>query len=103
MTELVRFESAEGSSLLVEVDDEEYGVTRVSRGRDGVVEAAQTLDEALRSTQPTVKAIVQSIRACAPDEFEIEFGMKLNAEAGVIVAKTALEGHFTVKLAWRRP
>jgi Trypsin-co-occurring domain 1 len=38
----------------------------------------------------------------APDEHEIEFGIKLNAEAGVVVAKSAVEGHFSVKLLWRR-
>jgi hypothetical protein len=102
VTELVRFESSAGEPLLVEVDDEEFGVARISRRKDGVIEATESLENALKATRSSLKTIVESIRDLAPDEYEVEFGMKLNAEAGVIVAKTALEGHFTVKLAWKR-
>jgi hypothetical protein len=102
MAELVRFESSGGDPLLVEVDDDEFGVARISRRQDGVIEATQSLEDALKTTRPSIATIVDSIRDLAPDEYEIEFGMKLNAEAGVIVAKTALEGHFTVKLTWKR-
>jgi len=101
VAELVRFESSTGESLLVEVGDDEFGVARISRD-DGVIEATKSLENALKATRSSLTAIVDSIRDLAPDEYEIEFGMKLNAEAGVIVAKTALEGHFTVKLAWKR-
>jgi hypothetical protein len=37
-----------------------------------------------------------------PDGIEVEFGVKLNAEAGAVIAKSAVEGHFTVKLSWDR-
>jgi hypothetical protein len=30
----------------------------------------------------------------------LEFGVKLAGEAGAIIAKTAAEGHFIVKLTW---
>ena len=35
-------------------------------------------------------------------EREIEFGVKLNAAAGAVIAKTSAEGHLTVKLTWSR-
>jgi Trypsin-co-occurring domain 1 len=35
-----------------------------------------------------------------PDSVEIEFGVKFGAEAGAVIAKTALEGQLTVKLGW---
>jgi hypothetical protein len=31
---------------------------------------------------------------------EIEFGVKLTAEAGALIAKSAVEGHLVVKLSW---
>ena len=37
-----------------------------------------------------------------PEEHVVEFGIKLNSEAGVVVSRTAAEGHFTVKITWRR-
>jgi Trypsin-co-occurring domain 1 len=38
-----------------------------------------------------------------PDSVEIEFGVKFSAEAGAVIAKTALEGQLTVKLGWTAP
>ena len=35
-----------------------------------------------------------------PDGVAITFGLRVNAEAGVIVAKTATEAHFEVCLTW---
>ncbi|MFE2032629.1 CU044_2847 family protein [Streptomyces scopuliridis] len=35
-----------------------------------------------------------------PDGVELEFGVKLMAEAGAVIAKTSAEGHMTVKLSW---
>jgi hypothetical protein len=49
MTEVVRFDLVEGSTVLVEVDERSLGIERVSRGRDGVVEAGRRLTEALGS------------------------------------------------------
>ncbi|MBV9162665.1 MAG: hypothetical protein JO281_14200 [Pseudonocardiales bacterium] len=34
----------------------------------------------------------------SPGRIELEFGVKLAGAAGAIIAKTAAEGHFTVKL-----
>jgi hypothetical protein len=35
-----------------------------------------------------------------PDEVSLEFGVKFNATAGAVIAKTSGEGHLTVKLVW---
>lgn len=39
----------------------------------------------------------------APDEVTVEFGIKLGAETGIVVAKGSTEVHFTVTLCWKRP
>jgi len=101
MSDLVRFETSSGT-LLVEMDQASFGVERVSRDRNGVIEAGQRLDDALRAAEPTIRAIMRTLQEMLPDEYEIEFGIKLNAEAGVVVAKTAAEGHFAVKCGWTR-
>jgi hypothetical protein len=102
LSELVRFEDQNGAALLVEVDEESLGVQRIKRDDNGVVEAGKRLDEALAAAQPTIRTVIQTLTQLVPDEHEIEFGIKLNAEAGVVVAKSAVEGHFNVKLLWRR-
>jgi hypothetical protein len=50
---------------------------------------------------PTIRTVIAALKALAPDQSEIEFGIKLSAEAGVVVAKTAVEGHFNIKLTWK--
>lgn len=102
MGAVVRFETQSGSPLLVEVDEDAFGVEQVSRDEDAVIEAGRKLEDVIASAQTTIRAVVDGLRALAPDEHQLEFGLKLNASAGVLVAKTAVEGHFTVKMTWRR-
>lgn len=107
MTEVVRFDGPDGSALQVEVDEDDGSGGRlpVGRGREpgGVVHAGQRLEDALAHVRPSLQAVADAVRSLAPDAYEVEFGMKFNAESGVVIAKTAMEGHFTVKLQWNRP
>ncbi|MGW3953481.1 CU044_2847 family protein [Streptomyces sp. NPDC004752] len=103
MSELVRFEGPEGSELVVEVADDTPGLELISRREDGIVEARRRLRESLESTLPTLRSVVDTALALAPQEMEIDFGMKFTAEAGAVVAKTAAEGHLAVRLRWTRP
>ncbi|MPY56348.1 CU044_2847 family protein [Streptomyces spongiae] len=102
MSELVRFETTDGASMVVEVEDTSPGLENVGHGDNGVLEASRRLDEMLTGARPTIESVLGLLRQLAPDEYEVEFGIKLNAEAGVVVAKTAAEGHFNVRLGWRR-
>ncbi|MGH3830102.1 MAG: CU044_2847 family protein [Pseudonocardiaceae bacterium] len=97
---MVRFELAEGSTVLVEVGEDRLGIERVSRGRDGVVEAGHRLTEALGSVRDAARESMEVLRTLSPGRIELEFGVKLTGEAGAIIAKTAAEGHFTVRLTW---
>ncbi|SET06082.1 CU044_2847 family protein [Geodermatophilus poikilotrophus] len=101
MSEMVRYQLDDGSSVLVEVDEDAAGIERVSRGHDGVLEAGRRLTEALAGVRDAADASVQALRVLSPDGLELEFGVKLTCEAGAVIAKTAGEGHFTVKLSWR--
>jgi hypothetical protein len=102
VTEVVRFNLDEGSTVLVEVDEDAFGIERVARGRDGVVEAGRRLTEALSSVRDAAQASMNVLRTLSPDGLEMEFGVKLAGEAGAIIAKTAAEGHFSVKLSWSK-
>ena len=45
------------------------------------------------------------LRDTIPDDFtqaEIELGVKLNSEAGALLAKAGAEGSINVKLTWER-
>ncbi|OIJ62819.1 CU044_2847 family protein [Streptomyces mangrovisoli] len=103
MSELVRFTGPDGESLVVEVEEDSPGLERISRDASGIADAGNRLTAALASTGPALRSVLGTLRAFAPDEHEIEFGIKFNAEAGVVVARTATEAHFVVKMRWRRP
>lgn len=102
MTELARFGLAGGRSVLVDVD-EEPGVSRASRqGR--VRDARVTFETALTEVREAATAALTQFRAmaCRPDEVEIAFGVRLDAQVGAVLAKTGVQGNFEVKLTWRR-
>jgi Trypsin-co-occurring domain 1 len=100
VAEVVRFQVDDGSSVLVEVDEDAFGVERVSRGADGIVEAGRRLTDALGNVRAAAQASVDVLRTLGPDALELQFGVKLAGEAGAIIAKTTAEGHFSVKLSW---
>lgn len=102
MTEVVRFAAAEGVSVLVEADEETFGVERVSRGADGTIQATQPLQQALGSARATVGSALAALEGLGFDELVLEFGIKLHAEAGALIARTSAEGHLTVTARWGR-
>jgi hypothetical protein len=100
MSELMRFQTDSGS-VVVEVADGEAGFELVSR--DGVIaDTKRKLETALADARDGAEAALLAFRdgRLNPDGIEVEFGVKLNAEAGAIIAKTSVEGHFQVKLTW---
>jgi Trypsin-co-occurring domain 1 len=104
MTELVRFDLEGGGSLLVEVDEDEPGIERASRADDLAVRASESLEHALEGIRTAADTTVAKLRglAEAPDEVQVEFGIRLNARAGAVIARTEAEGHLQVRLAWKR-
>ncbi|HSV66959.1 MAG TPA: CU044_2847 family protein [Mycobacteriales bacterium] len=103
MAELTRFELEGGGSVVVEIADEP-GVTRASRQGRIVKDARASFEKALGEVRDAASAALGQFRSMArqPDEVEITFGVKLDAEAGAVIAKTGVEGHFAVTLSWRR-
>jgi hypothetical protein len=100
VTEIVQFETRHGP-VFIEVAKDTVG-TEIARNQAGVLQAETRLDEALQAAQPAIRELVEGMRELAQEEHVVQFGIKLNAGAGVVVAKTAAEGHFTVTITWRR-
>lgn len=101
MAEMIRYELDSGT-VLVEVD-EEPGITRASKISDLAGTASMTLATALAQVRDAADVALRQFQdmVTKPEEVEIEFGVKLTAQAGAVIAKTGLEGQLKVKLAWR--
>src|SRR5262245_28695589 len=104
MGRLLELDVADGGSILVEVDEPEERLTRGGRPGEVITKAGETLEEVLGQLGPVVQGIVSQIRANAewPDEVQIEFAVKLSADANVIVARSGAEANFRIALTWSR-
>ena len=109
MARLAKFVLPDGSSIVAEVDDESYDSSRVMRGgavasSEIVVKANESFESALDRVRWAAEGLLNRLTSLAtpPDELEVEFGVKLNAETGVVIAKAVTEANFRVNLKWTR-
>ncbi len=109
MKRLVQFplEEKEGSpSIWVEVDEPESdaGTMRVARGGEVVETARATFQQAIDQIKPGIDALGQKLNDLNhPAEVAVEFGLKLSARAGMVLASADSEVTFKVILKWKNP
>lgn len=65
--------------------------------------SAQALEKAMGTIQALASRTTDTISKLPqkPQAFELEFGIKISAEAGALVAKAGGEGNLRVKLVWK--
>jgi hypothetical protein len=96
--------TVEETPILVEFADE-YGVVEATLSP---ADMAQRSAEALERAMDTIEAMarrVSALRHSLPDEFtqvEVAFGVKLDVEAGALLAKAGGEASLAVTLTWER-
>ncbi|WJV44609.1 CU044_2847 family protein [Streptomyces flavofungini] len=89
---------------MFEVDvDADATDLELAAGGGVVARARVSLEEALDQVKPTLARVADTLRELGPDEAELEFGLKMGGETGVIIAKGTAEVNFTVRLTWNRP
>jgi hypothetical protein len=104
VNELLRWEGDDGP-VVVEIDSSQPGFQSISRKPGEIIHDVQgRFDDALENVRNAAVSALEKFRdeILDPDQVEIEFGVKFNAEAGAVIAKTSAEGHLTVKLTWSR-
>ncbi|GAB2998035.1 hypothetical protein GCM10023080_075000 [Streptomyces pseudoechinosporeus] len=102
MEGLVEFRTNDGVVITVEGIEDASGHQMVSRRDDGTVQATRTFEGALDGVRAAAESALQVFRdgSLRPDSVEIEFGVKLTAEAGALIAKSGAEGHLLLRLSW---
>lgn len=101
MKQLVEYELDDGQTILVEVDLPEAGIERAGR-LDQVVKAKERLGETLEQIKPLAQTVMAKLHGLSSDEIGVEFGIKLSAKAGIILASAESEANITVRLTWRK-
>jgi hypothetical protein len=90
--------------LVVEVDRDEVSDDLVLASPEPgkvVAQAQVSLEQALTKLKPALHKVVNLLKELSPDETEVEFGLKIGGETGVIVAKGTAEVNFTVRMSWK--
>ncbi len=88
----------DGTEIFIE-NAKGTGIKRVSIGSDDV---KRKISEVLSGIGPTISQIKSSITTgeLAPDEIEIEFGVQLSTEVGVIITRASSDINFKVSAKW---
>jgi Trypsin-co-occurring domain 1 len=107
MAELAQFPLNGGGVLVVEVDPADSASRRVMRGSGpeaAMATASATFESALQTVRCAAEGILHQLRSLAepPDEVAVEFGVKMNAETGAIIAKASTEANFKINLTWKK-
>ncbi len=81
------------------------GLKEVSLSPKDLAErSAAALDSAMDSIKQMAERISTTTERLAhrPNEVEVEFGLKLDAAGGALVARAGVEAHLVVTLRWTR-
>jgi hypothetical protein len=102
--ELIEFELGTGGSVAIEVGPG-AGLERVGRGGGTVRDVRASFEEALGDVRDAAAAALAQFQQMPtkPDEVEIAFGVKFDAQAGAIIARAGVEGNLQVTVKWARP
>src|SRR4051794_18754347 len=86
----------EGGLVLVEADrgniPDDDGLTLATPvSGKAFATASESLGDSLERIKPVLSEIRQKLEAVAPDQYAVEFGVKLGGETGMILAKGTAE------------
>jgi hypothetical protein len=92
-----------GGTAVFETDADLVPVDTEGVPGEGLTARARvSFQEALEQLRPTLSSVSRTLREMGPDEAEVEFGLKVGGETGVVVAKGTVGVNFAVRLVWRR-
>jgi hypothetical protein len=103
VTRVVEVPLAEGGSVLVEVDEPVSGPVVRGVGPAAVLPPlTESLEQVLSGLGPATRAVLSQLRglADAPHEIEVEFAVKLTADARLVIAHAGGEANFRIALKW---
>lgn len=101
MAQVVEFPLEGGGHLIVQAAGADSGgELGLASPEEDFKRAGETLESALDKVTPALESVTSRLRKLSPDGVEVEFGLTLNAESGVILAKAGGEVHLNVTLNW---
>lgn len=107
MTDVIKMPAGDDGDdfLVVEViEDQPHGGLSLaappSPGRT-LARAQVSLEEAMTRLKPSLQTVTRTLRDLSPAKAEVEFGIKIGGETGVILAKGTTDVNFVIRLTWQ--
>lgn len=111
MQRVLEVSSTQQPQVLIEVDDTQRELVLETDGQDDVrlqkgakdaVEKLSEIGESIAEACGSINDAVQRrLKTASPDEFTLEFGVKIGAEGGAIISKVTGEAALKVTATWR--
>ena len=107
-TDYIETKTKDGFTLLIEVSEDVKGAAGFGKPK-GNSPSSQTIQGAYNQTLATIRACANGVidtlqdLEAQPTKAAIEFGIKIDAKAGAMIAKSLGEGQFKVSLSWEQP
>ena len=89
--------------IKIEIDTTpEQGEVEAARPREIAEHAQDAFEQAIHTARASAEKFIQMAKSLSqkPSKVEIEFGLKLDAEVGAMVAKASTNAHYKVTLSW---
>ena len=113
MVRYIKFESEDGTDILVEVESgdlpSQSGLQKTGLrdvGKAGVAVAQATFEASLEAAvRVNARSLLQAVSSLPekPSEVEFSFGLKATAEVGnIAICKAGGEATYSVKLVWKQ-
>jgi hypothetical protein len=88
----------------MEVEDVAGGpVTRGLHPSDVIETVGNSFETAIEAIRPAAVAVANKLRdfTDAPEDVEVEFGLKFAGQAGAFIASASTEAQFRIKMVWK--
>ncbi|MZE78046.1 CU044_2847 family protein [Streptomyces xinghaiensis] len=95
----------DGETFVVELPEGQgSGVIRASRGEGLIEYSADTFEAGMARVRHVVEALLEPLTDLprSPDRIRAEFGLRVTAEAGLVVANGSGDAHIALELEWSR-
>jgi len=105
MKRLVKYDMANGGTITAEVEEPEPLGTQPVALRDlwkKPQKADVTFEDALDQVTPAAAAVIDKLKGIGLQKIEVEFGLKMNASAGFVIASAGVEANFKITATWER-
>lgn len=101
MVSVFEYQCEDGDTIYVETDDLVSNYEANPASSEGLTKrASETFENALSVIRPAALAIRKSLSTIGPSEMTVEFGIKMSAEVGALIAKSNAESNFKVSVKW---